>query len=607
MFNKKQLYLISSLALVLSLILVQVQVRAAWNGPTFGPTDSGANPPITNPLEVDLNFDNHSLTNGASATFSSGTFNALDLKNGNIINVAQINNQVPSFGGLSNPLTEDLSGGDRYAITNLMGCKAGSGETCAAVEGQAGESVGVDTYAVGLYGYTQDVSGDSPSYAVAGVANNTGGVAVYGLANKGWAGYFSGPVGVAGDLQVIGNSDVSANFNVAQNATVSGNMITTGTTRMEGLVTIENGSNIQGLLRVDAQAPKFGQVSAIVGNADGVNYDNNAGVEGIGTVGVYGNGHLVGVFGESSGYGGIFKGATASGWNPPPGGGGVDNPPPEGFISKLFGLDKIYADVNTPAALGIVAAGGWTYDGGITSAGLGICALSGEKAYAVDSTTGDFQAYCKSGTINNFAGFFAGDVYVKEGSIQLNDTLTASNENLIYGNVASAVANSSLLKLQTGGVDKFVVDKDGNATVAWQSAFSSKNSVGNIVPIIKVDAGNNYVAAYSNVNAWTLGSTANASIAGDHNSRYITMRTNNAERLRVAADGSIILGSPKILDFNDGANTGPTCDNNNIGVIYYFNTNKTLCVCNGTSGSWDSLNNSKNNDGYCSNNLYNAP
>ncbi|KKP88816.1 MAG: hypothetical protein UR94_C0047G0003 [Parcubacteria group bacterium GW2011_GWA2_36_10] len=75
MFNKKQLYLIGGLALALSLVLVQVQVKAAWTNPVGNPSGTDTNPPITNPLQVDLNLNGKSLTNGATGAFTNVNVN----------------------------------------------------------------------------------------------------------------------------------------------------------------------------------------------------------------------------------------------------------------------------------------------------------------------------------------------------------------------------------------------------------------------------------------------------------------------------------------------------------------------------------------------------
>lgn len=602
MFNKKQLYLIGSLALALSLVLVQVQVKAAWTNPGTTPGGTTTNPPLTNPLTADLNLGGKSLTNGASATFISGTFNGLDLKNGNLVNVGKINGFTPGAGGLTNPLTEDIDGDNKQSIKKLMGCDPAKNEICGAVEGQAGKSAYSNSFSAGIYGYTQASSGVNPSYGVYGLAMNSGGYGVYGLAmdRDAIGGYFqnSVPGGKAlvtngltelnGNLNVIGNADVSNMLN-GKDAAFSGTVEVTGATTMEGFAIMQNGANVQGALRVDISPVSLD--SAIVGNANGTNYDINAGVEGLGTVGVYGDGHLVGIFGISPGYGGIFKGYTATGWGPPPGGGmdasGIDDVAHD-FITGLFGVEKTWAGLETAGAVGLVAAGGWQYGSSFSNAGLGICALSGEKAHYVDTTGGgDFQAYCKSGTANNFSGFFAGDIYVKDGSIQFNDTLAAAGENLIYGNIdAASVAGSSLIKLQNNSVNKFVVDKDGAST--FSNLILNKN----------LGATDNLI--FANVSA----------IAG---SNLIDLQVGNSSKFKVTRDGITTFGSSlsspanltlsgnaSIIRFTGLGTSWPACSNlANEGAIYYGKTNHVLCICTGTGG-WQSLDN-EYSDSACSN------
>ncbi len=565
MFNKKQLYLIGGLALALSLVLVQVQVKAAWTNPNVGPNGTATNPPITNPLQADLNLNNKNLTSGGSATFSSGVFSALDLKNGNLVNVSKINGQTPVFGGgLDNPLKEDLSGDGKFGIKDLMSCNPAKDEVCGAVEGVAGKSQFSNSFSAGVYGYTEVASGVNPSYGVYGLTQNSGGYGVYGLSmdENAPGGYFqnykaAGKALVANGLtELNGNVTVAGNVGMSNLAAVNGvfggTLQVDSTSYMEGLVTADNGAQINGGLRVDAHAPKFGQISAIVGHTDGTTYANNAGVEGQGTVGVYGDGHLVGVFGLSGGYGGIFRGSSAEGWNPPPGGGmdnsGIDDLQ-HGFISKLFGIEKTHADLNIPGPVGVVAAGGWLYNDGFTKGGLGICALSGEKAREVENSySGDFFEYCQDGGgANNFAGFFSGNVYIKDGSVQFNDTLTASGENLIYGNIGNtSVAGSHLIKLQTNGSDKFKVDRAGNA----------------------------FLDGDLNMDDLIAGNVTADDFIGD-----------------IATFDQVLLGEDGILAFDTVGKNKPSCLAETEGYTYYFQDTKALCICTGST--WKAVINSQ--------------
>lgn len=603
MFNKKQLYLIGSLALALSLVLVQVQVKAAWTNPGTTPGGTTTNPPLTNPLNGSLNLNGWDISS-ASSTASTDITGIHDLQVTNNLTVTKINNQTPSFGGLSNPLTEDIDGDNKQSIKKLMGCDPAKDEICGAVEAQAGLSQHLNSFAAGLYGYTQAASGVNPSYAVYGDALNAGGVAVYGLARDrdGVGGKFinsvlggkalvtNGLTELNGNLNVIGNADVSNMLN-GKDVTFSGNAEVTGTTFLEGLVTIDNGADVFGSLDVsgplkvdmrlrDDDHYAFG-LSAIVGYATStMAYEENAGVEGIGTVGVFGHGRLVGVYGSSGAYAGLFKGYTDESVlidDPTPGlwgsGGGL---PSENPFSAIFGINKSLATLNTPAAIGIVATGGWNRVGAsFESAGLGICALSGEKAYDAEAADGDFYEYCKDGVgANNFAGFFAGNVYIKEGSMQIRDSLIAG-ENLIYGDLNSAASGSNLLLLQNNHSDKFKVDKDGAST------FS------NLVLNKTLGAGESLI--FSNLNALTSGNLIDLQVGGSSKFRVTRDGITTIGSSLTSPANLILNGNGSYINFDGAGTTWPTCNASNEGVLYYGKTNKLLCACNGSS--WQALDN----------------
>lgn len=588
MFNKKQLYLIGALALVLSLALVQVQVKAVWEHPTDGPGGATANLPLTNPLTADLDLGAKSLTNGASATFTSGSFTSLDLRSGDLTNVGKINGFTPGSGGITNKLISDLSGESQYAITNLKGCDPAKEQTCGAVEGQAGKSAFSNSFAVGLYGRTQAISGDNPTYGVYGLADssNNKGVGVTGVGQTGVFGYSSASTGYGGFFQndglgvalgfkgaVMGDLDDfslevrNGNFTFeatkpAQQFEVIATSYFTGTTHLQN--TLVDGS----LQLVDS-----GDGIGIVGDNDSV--AGLAGVTGMGgEIGIFGSGPI-GVYGEGN-YGAIFAGDRMVGWSDPTPGGTNTLPPADNDpITLLFGINQSIAALNTPGYIGLVATGGYQYAGGtFTNAGLGLCAVSGELTHD-DVSDSDYFNYCKDGYgKNNFAGFFAGNIYVKDGSIQLNDTLAAAGENLIYGNIDNAsFAGSSLIKLQTGGVDKFKVDKDGATT------FSNL--------VLNKTLGTNESLIFSNLNTLTSGNLLDLQVGG-------------SSKFKVTRDGITTIGSslisPAILFLNGAGSyinfdgTGslwPICNASNDGVLFYGKTNHVLCSCNGTS--WQPL------------------
>lgn len=590
MFNKKQLYLIGALALVLSLALVQAQVRAAWENPIGGPIGTETNPPLTNPLEEDLDLGDNNIINGASATFSSGTFNGLDLKSGNIvgvnnINVSTINGAAPGGGGIKNPLEANLSGNNLFGVEKLMGCDPASGRTCSAIEGQAGKSTRSDSFALGVYGYTQAASGSYPSYGVYGLAQNLSGVGVYGYATEKNA---YGVYGVARDKDGIGGSfrnlavggtalsatgatELNGNLNVIGDSTLTGDFNVVGSSDLNGAVGINGMVTINGEVMVSAG--EYGIYAIADSAADG----GFAGVQGVGgEVGVAGSGPI-GVMGDGF-YGGIFSGERLEGWGPPPPGGWGNPPPSDDPLFSLFGVNKTLATVNDPGYIGLVAAGGYMYGGSFSNAGLGLCAISGELIHdEVDDS--NYFAYCQdAGGKNNYAGFFAGDVYIKKGSIQINDTLAAAGENLIYGNVVSAAAGSSLLKLQTGGVDKFKVDKDGAST------FS------NLILNKPLVAGESLI--YANL------------ISAAAGSNLIDLQVSTSTKFRVTRDGAatfgssitapanlILNGNGSYINFDGNGNAWPTCNQANDGMLYYGKTNHVLCSCYGTpsASSWQAL------------------
>ncbi len=358
----------------------------------------------------------------------------------------------------------------------------------------------------------------------------------------------------ARSLQAIGDSEFSGNLTVV------------GQGYFDYLVHMDGGAEVEGYLRTDPIIADvrardddnypFG-VSAIVGMATSTNaYEENAGVTGVGTVGVFGHGRLIGVYGSSGAYAGLFKGYTDEAVR-------IDDPEPDRFgssgnelpdndpFSSLLGINKTMADVSIPAAIGIVATGGWDVTGAnFNSAGLGICALSGEKAYAAEQADGDFYEYCQdtNGTgSNNYAGFFGGDVYVKEGSMQLRDTLVAAGENLIYGNIGSAsAAGSHLIKLQTNGSDKFKVDRAGNA----------------------------FLDGDLNMDDLIAGNITADDFVGD-----------------IATFDQVLLGEDGIIAFDTKGKNKATCVAETEGYTYYFQSTKALCICTGSA--WKSLINSQ--------------
>ena len=447
----------------------------------------------------------------------------LDLNNNNILSANEVhtNSLIISTGHL-----------------DINSNTASAGEEKWAFKGGASKNFAPTGHTYGFYGTTLGSSGANPSYAVYGVSANTGGIAVFGKANNGYAIYGESANVSTPGIFGLGKNGVFGQSNQAGGAGVYGHAGTGSYAGyFDGLVYLSNG----GQLYVETT----GNTSPIVGVAA---YNaNNAGVQGYGNVGMYGGGDAIGVYGYGE-QGVLAKGARTMSVVPPPGGEwGGEEPVDNGNIASLFGINKVQAAVGnyTAYTIGLVAAGGSNGGASLTHAGLGLCALSGAKDFALGANP-DYYTYCQDANAkNNYAGFFAGDIYIKDGSVQLNGILANSNENLLYANADSAVNNSHLLKLQTGFADKFKVDKDG---AVWSASSLTTN--GDV-----------------NINTGSLFFNDGAS--------YIDFR---------------------------GGDSGPACKAGDEGIVYYFTNYNALCLCQGADG-WVDLVPGQDN-GMCTNGVY---
>lgn len=492
---------------------------------TFWSIDTGVwadefTPPVGPPPtgNVDLNF----LSNPLNTDLDLGDNNILNVNDATVNTVTILSSQLDINSKLTN------AGEEKWAF------KAGAGKNFAPTG---------RTY--GFYGTTLNTSGANPSYAVYGVSANSGGIAVYGKASAGYAVYgeslnINNP-GVFG----LAKNGVTGQSNVAGGTGVSG----FGTNGIFGQSDAAGGAGIYGHAGLGSYAGYFdgqlrlqnggylyarttGDASPIIGVAA---YDGaNAGVQGYGKVGVYGSGQSVGVYAYGQ-IGALAKGVRDVSVVPPDDGLDPLNPGYEeiNIISQLFGIGKTQAAVGnyTAYSIGLIAAGGSNGGGSLSYAGLGICALSGARDFALGANP-NYYTYCQdTNGKNNYAGFFAGDVYIKEGSIQLNGVLANSNENLFYANASSAVNNSHLLKLQLNSADKFKVDRNG---AVWSASTLTSN--GDV-----------------NINTGSL----------------------------LFNDGAAY------IDFRGGT-SGPSCKAGEEGRIYYFNNYNALCLCQGSDG-WVNL------------------
>ncbi len=378
----------------------------------------------------------------------------------------------------------------------------------------------------GIYAKTILNSGVRPSYAVHGESNNAGGVAIYGKANTGFAVYGESTDVNTPGVYGYGKNGVIGQSNAAGGAGVYGTEgLGSYAGYFDGQLRLQNGGYLY--------ARTTGDASPIIGVAT---YDGaNAGVQGYGRIGVYGSGESVGIYGYGQ-IGALVKGVRNISIVPPDD--GEEPLEPDYYedidiISQLFGINKTQAAVGnyTTYTMGLVAAGGSNGGATLTHAGLGLCALSGAKDFALGANP-NYYTYCQDANgKNNYAGFFAGDIYIKDGSVQVNGVLAASNENLLYANASSAVNNSNLLKLQVSFADKFKVDKNG---AIWSA--SSLTSNGDI-----------------NLNSGAL----------------------------LLNDGA------SYIDFRGGV-SGPSCKSGEEGRVYYFTNYSSLCLCQGASG-WVNL------------------
>ena len=351
-------------------------------------------------------------------------------------------------------------------------------------------------------------------------------------------GYGTGVTGFRS--MAIGNSiDVSGNYSLgigldATSREVSDNNVLSIMGGKVGINTTDPAWDVEVDGTVFAQSS---DIAPIIGwGFSGLGYAN-AGVEGVGNIGVYAFGNTVGLYADGP-YGAITRGTVPGTIDPPP---DPDDLEDHSNISSLFGIDKTLADASTPAALGAVTIGGYSGGGVLSSAGLGICALSGETAWTLDRVNDyDYFTYCRDGGgTNNYAGFFAGDVYLKDGTLQVHGNLSAANQNLIYANASSAAVGSNLLKLQQAGTDRFRVDRNGGG--------------------------------------------------------YFSGNINTGASL-------ILEGEKSYIDFEGGGASGPSCKAGEEGIIYYFSNYDALCVCQGSDG-WTNLIPDRPN-GQCTNGVW---
>ncbi len=205
--------LLSLLALVLaalSIFFVQQQVLAQWTPPPSNPGGGSVSAPLTNPLNIDLNFQDiggtrHSILNAQNGTFT-GTVQGGTVRGTNLCIGADCKASWPA-GEVKNPMDKELDAGG-YHIFNIKSLDADKPGIYGGLEAVAGlNKIDADptVSTVGVYAQTQSDSNLGYSYGVYGLSNNTGGFGIFGAATAGWAGAFVGPVSVNGELCLSGN------------------------------------------------------------------------------------------------------------------------------------------------------------------------------------------------------------------------------------------------------------------------------------------------------------------------------------------------------------------------------------------------------------------
>ncbi len=216
--NNFALWFLVLTASILSLIFVQQKVLSAWQAPGAGPGD---NADISIPLTVgsDNNVDvaDNNLINvndlrveTLTATTSVNILGTLTADTFNTSNLGVSDLTIPYGSGQGTvDIVASNSSIDLTAANAVMiGTITQAGLFSAGIASGGGTSYG-------LYADTNASSNSFNSYAVAAVSNNAGGTALYGLANAGWAGYFSGPVGVAGSAAFGNNSTANGLYGFA--------------------------------------------------------------------------------------------------------------------------------------------------------------------------------------------------------------------------------------------------------------------------------------------------------------------------------------------------------------------------------------------------------
>jgi hypothetical protein len=488
-YDNWRISLLILVATVLSLALVQKVVFADWQAPS---TDPGDNTGVNTPLVPD-----------------SGN---IDVEDNNIINVDNLEvetltatTSITTLGSFTSDslVADDLTINATIDVTatgsevDVSGSSANTpAEVRQAFKATAGKNFRADSYTYGLYATTIANSGAFPSYAVAGISENAGGVAVYGVGTAGWAGYFAGPVGISGAVTLGSGTTASGNYSLASgdSSTASG-----------------------------ADSVAFGFATEASGT-DSFASGNESYASGFASqaLGMYAT--ASGDFSSALGYSVIASGNYSTAL-----GSGI----------TMSGTDSVGIGLDYSAALAV--------------AGNNVLAImGGDVGIGVDPS---------------YKLHLVGDYY-QDGMMQVQPTTALiSTENLIYGNSPSGTDNSaSLIRLQSNGSDRFRVTNIG----AGVFASSLTATLG------------------------TFSAGLQVSGAGSEAVFNVPIHISSSNQYKSGAYGTFNGSSGSYFDFNDDLDKAPGCKAGSEGIVYYFTTNKILCVCEGASG-WKSLVNDKTN------------
>jgi uncharacterized membrane protein len=211
------LTLLVLVAATLSLVLVQKAVFADWQAPVDDPGDNtGINTPLVSDNET-------SIVN----VYHNDIIDVKDLTVSTLTATSTIVGDSITVDDLTVNATVDVTATDSeidVTSSSILSPPVVGGENVYAIKATGGKNTQNNAYTYGLYATTLSNSGSYPSYAVAGISENAGGVGVYGVGTAGWAGYFAGPVGISGAVTLGSGTTASGNYSLAggDSSTASG-------------------------------------------------------------------------------------------------------------------------------------------------------------------------------------------------------------------------------------------------------------------------------------------------------------------------------------------------------------------------------------------------